>query len=217
MRGRIVAGLLWLACASSANAAVINFDDLTGSGNFFAPTPVSNQYSSLGVVFSDPSGPVGASLGSTLQYSGYSSPNVLFAFQGQSDGDAGDLRLDFSVPVENVSWNAFLSESYYMTAMAYGYNGALLSSFTTSPVATFGDAMSVDITTSAPISYLLLTSQPTFLPGFYGNFGIDDLTFDSPVSATPLPAALPLFAGGLGILGVLGRRRKRKAAALAAA
>jgi hypothetical protein len=29
------------------------------------------------------------------------------------------------------------------------------------------------------------------------------------VSATPLPAALPLFAGGLGILGYLGRRRKR--------
>jgi hypothetical protein len=29
------------------------------------------------------------------------------------------------------------------------------------------------------------------------------------VSATPLPAALPLFAGGLGILGFLGRRRKK--------
>ena len=38
------------------------------------------------------------------------------------------------------------------------------------------------------------------------------------VSATPLPAALPLFAGGLGLVGLLARRRKRKnAAALAAA
>jgi hypothetical protein len=37
------------------------------------------------------------------------------------------------------------------------------------------------------------------------------------VSATPLPAALPLFAGGLGLVGLLARRRKRKnAAALAA-
>ena len=37
------------------------------------------------------------------------------------------------------------------------------------------------------------------------------------VSATPLPAALPLFASGLGALGLLGWRRKRKnAAALAA-
>jgi hypothetical protein len=34
---------------------------------------------------------------------------------------------------------------------------------------------------------------------------------DSPqVSATPLPAALPLFAGGLGMVGFLARRRKRK-------
>jgi hypothetical protein len=33
---------------------------------------------------------------------------------------------------------------------------------------------------------------------------------------TPLPAALPLFATGLGALGLLGWRRKRKASALAA-
>jgi hypothetical protein len=33
------------------------------------------------------------------------------------------------------------------------------------------------------------------------------------VTETPLPAALPLFAGGLGVLGLLGWRRKRKAAA----
>jgi|ERR1035437_5356988 hypothetical protein len=37
----------------------------------------------------------------------------------------------------------------------------------------------------------------------------------SATSATPLPAALPLFATGLGALGLLGWRRKKKAAALA--
>jgi hypothetical protein len=36
------------------------------------------------------------------------------------------------------------------------------------------------------------------------------------LSPVPLPAALPLFASGLGALGLLGWRRKRKAAALAA-
>jgi hypothetical protein len=33
------------------------------------------------------------------------------------------------------------------------------------------------------------------------------------VAATPLPGALPLFAGGLGMMGLLGWRRKRKSAA----
>ncbi len=37
----------------------------------------------------------------------------------------------------------------------------------------------------------------------------------SELSQTPLPAALPLFAGGLGALGLLGWRRKKKAAASA--
>ena len=39
----------------------------------------------------------------------------------------------------------------------------------------------------------------------------------APVSMTPLPAALPLFAGGLGALGLLGWRRKHKNSAAIAA
>lgn len=38
----------------------------------------------------------------------------------------------------------------------------------------------------------------------------------TPVNATPLPAALPLFASGIGGLGLLGWRRRKKARALAA-
>ena len=46
---------------------------------------------------------------------------------------------------------------------------------------------------------------------------LDDVTVTA-VSATPLPAALPLFASGLGALGLFGWRRKRKnASAIAAA
>jgi hypothetical protein len=39
---------------------------------------------------------------------------------------------------------------------------------------------------------------------------------DITASATPLPAALPLFAGGLGALGLFGWRKKRKLTAVAA-
>ena len=51
-----------------------------------------------------------------------------------------------------------------------------------------------------------------------GNTGADSLTVNSlSISATPLPAALPLFATGLGALGFLGWRRKRKVGAIATA
>jgi hypothetical protein len=40
-------------------------------------------------------------------------------------------------------------------------------------------------------------------------FGIDDVRFSA--SAVPIPGALPLFVTGLGALGLLGWRRKRKA------
>lgn len=42
---------------------------------------------------------------------------------------------------------------------------------------------------------------------------IDDVlisTIDSSASATPLPGTLPLFVSGLGALGLMGWRRKRK-------
>jgi len=45
---------------------------------------------------------------------------------------------------------------------------------------------------------------------FMASFTVDG------VSPTPLPGALPLFTTGLGALGLLGWRRKKKAAALAA-
>jgi hypothetical protein len=45
---------------------------------------------------------------------------------------------------------------------------------------------------------------------------VNNFTVNQDVLTTPLPAALPLFATGLGAVGLLGWRRKKKAAALAA-
>jgi hypothetical protein len=55
------------------------------------------------------------------------------------------------------------------------------------------------------------------LSGFQSR-SIDGGSITTEIAATPLPAALPLFAGGLGVMGLLGWRRNRKnAAAIAAA
>ena len=40
--------------------------------------------------------------------------------------------------------------------------------------------------------------------------GLDNITIADAIGSTPLPAALPLFAGGLGVIGLLARRRKQK-------
>jgi hypothetical protein len=50
------------------------------------------------------------------------------------------------------------------------------------------------------------------------NRGFLNVAVDINVATTPIPAALPLFATGLGVMGWLARRKKRKnTAALAAA
>jgi hypothetical protein len=62
--------------------------------------------------------------------------------------------------------------------------------------------------------------DPTFILGtFFPLYNYMDGQNDSITisSSAPLPAALPLFATGLGALGLLGWRRKRKVLALAAA
>jgi hypothetical protein len=55
-----------------------------------------------------------------------------------------------------------------------------------------------------------------FALAFGTNYTPSTFQIDVAAAATPLPATLPLFATGLGALGLYGWRRKRKAAALAA-
>jgi hypothetical protein len=81
--------------------------------------------------------------------------------------------------------------------------------------ATYGQMTGVftAIHTSTPISIgsIVFGSQVFMI-------GLDDVSVTGPdiAGTTPIPGALPLFASGLGALGLLGWRRKRKAAAVAA-
>ena len=65
----------------------------------------------------------------------------------------------------------------------------------------------------------LLTGGPLFLyigeVGNNGEVAASAISISDTPVATPLPAALPLFASGAGVLGFLGWRRKRKVLASA--
>jgi hypothetical protein len=76
--------------------------------------------------------------------------------------------------------------------------------------------ISFDLSDNSTLTTFLAISN-NGLPGTSGN-GVNLVVYageGEPVRAVPLPAALPLFATGLGALGLLGWRRKRKRAAVA--
>jgi hypothetical protein len=79
------------------------------------------------------------------------------------------------------------------------------------------------------LSGTAVSDSSTYLNRTFASLGVTPGTYEwtwgnqsftlqvGDVVATPLPAALPLFATGLGVMGLLGWRRKRKGAAEAAA
>jgi hypothetical protein len=74
---------------------------------------------------------------------------------------------------------------------------------------------------SSTVSGIELTATPNLSGDNYDNMNFnrqrnqESFTFNS-VTATPLPGALPLLASGLGALGLLGWRRRRKACSMIA-
>src|SRR5262249_20094177 len=73
-------------------------------------------------------------------------------------------------------------------------------------------AFSQNVLTNSTIDFIV-GIDPFHEPYGFGTTPIPvDISFDA---ATPLPAALPLFATGLGVMGLLGWRRKRRTAAAA--
>jgi hypothetical protein len=88
--------------------------------------------------------------------------------------------------------------------------GLLDVPFDYSPGSALSDSMTFDNTTLA-----LLGLTPGTSYTWTWNPTADDSFVINVISPTPLPAALPLFATGLGAMGLLGWRRKRKALAVA--
>ena len=154
-----------------------------------------------------------------------------FDLEISSTGNNGPVILDFGTVPTGV-------DATYQGTIGVNFSGSELET-TTAPT---GNGYSVIDTCQSSVpsgtacsEYVDFNQTTATLPGIYtidqtidwtimnsttGNV-LDPVTFEysinvGDVSATPLPAALPLFAGGLGLIGLFGWRRKRKAQAVAA-
>ncbi len=135
----------------------------------------------------------------------------MFTYSALGEIDLADLRL-FSYNTDN------RSEQNYDVEFSID-NGTSFSSLIANVTGgSFGESVLTSITDNAGG---LLASGVTDVNFVFGttitspfrSSALVEIDAFSEVQAVPLPAALPLFGTGLGILGFIGWRRRRKAAA----
>jgi len=184
------AALLAAGLASPAHAYVVTLEqvgsDVVASGS--GPIDLTGlsyafaSYSGSSYVWAAGAQIVTGSNNNTDIYSGISGPTN-FGGGPQVNADSGSGDV------------AGIAGDYALIALPSGYtSGAPLSDSATYLNQTF---ISLGVTPG--------TYEWTWGTGVNQNFTLI-------IGTTPLPATLPLFAGGLGAIGVVGWRRKRKAA-----
>jgi PEP-CTERM motif-containing protein len=136
---------------------------------------------------------------------------VLWIHPGQSD----DAILRWTAPVAGIysfSGTLALLDTSPTGVLAEGFkNGTLLGSTTlTSPAAVLSPPSFGPSVPFSGVVSLVAGDILTFAINNNGNFSDDSTALTLEISSsTPLPATLPLFASGLGVIGLLARRRKR--------
>ena len=137
---------------------------------------------------------------------------------------------DVYIPANNYNTGIYIDAShsapYYIQLGPFPGNSSFVFTGTLS-----GAAFPVRLYLSFPSSELPLSSNTITLDGTYslidwqsdadntydptnGDHNGGEYLVSGEIDATPLPATLPLFVSGLGVIGLLTWRRKRKAAAL---
>jgi hypothetical protein len=169
--------------------------------------------------------------GGTLQIDATITNNWFF-IGGASPAFALDLSTVTSVAYSNVT-TGWTPASGSQAANLKNMDGRGSFDFGLSPPnpggsSSNGQQLSFDITaTGLTLSNLVLNNQSNYfgmhiglcdsngtncgsLTGYAGAAGILGSGNQNPPGSTPLPAALPLFASGLGLIGFFGSRRKRR-------
>lgn len=212
-----IALVLSIGSVCSASATVLNFDDLSEFG--VPPTPYN------GFDFTNFTAFDGGSVGN---YPNGVVSSPYFIFSGGQSNVAAPVDVVGTIAADS---GTFIFNSVYMTygwlpglqVIVDGYNGAsLIDTQTVTLNASAATQFTFNWTNLTSITFEGVAGTGTSDPYSCGSFNctqftLDNLEVNDPVpGTTPLPATLPLSASGLGALGLLLRRAKRKSAARAA-
>lgn len=202
-------GACLAAALGSANAyaTFINFETTPGGAAITAEVGLTNQFASLGVVFSATED--GAAVTPTIQspavffgepaFSGTNFANNQIAGFGPSDSAnrADVFIMSFLGLASGVSFYVDPNGSADPVFNAYGADNSLLESIT--------------VTANGWNLYTFVSSGIARIEGIQPtdswNYGIDDLTFT--LSSVPEPGALALLGLGLGLAGLATTRRRK--------
>jgi hypothetical protein len=127
--------------------------------------------------------------------------NTYSGLSGPTSFGSGGLKLANSGSGNMVG---IVGDDEYLDVPAGYVSGGLLS-----------DTITFTNTTLAALGLTDGTYTWSWDSSIYPAVADDSVVLNVGVSPTPLPAALPLFAGGIGLVGLLARRRKRQPSALA--
>ena len=193
----IFASVLFLSMTASANAVLLTFEDVPGGST---QNNVGNMPTYNGFNFSSTLDWLDLSPGSPWPYGAHSGEFGILNNNGGvgiiTADDGSDFTFDglwakrWATPIDSGG-----PDSSFGVLEGYN-NGSLVWT----------------VNTGLNGSYKFFEAQLGLIDelrlGFGNIFLVDDIELNA-LTPVPLPAALPLLAGGLGLLGILGWRRKR--------